>query len=109
LMRTDDLPDIFCLVLPLQFTFLLLLAALTTVSAKDSGLRKFSEFVPDHFFGNEHPIEHFSVMDEKRMSYELRHNGTRPCPSFDRLFFSDGFLFLDLPIQFWGNERTFLN
>ena len=79
------------------------------MSTKDSGLGEFSEFVPDHFFGDEHLIEHFSVMDEERMPDELRHNSAGARPSLDRLFFADGFQFLDLSVQFRGNERTFFN
>ena len=87
----------------------LLLSSLTAVSAEDSGQGKLAEFMPDHFFGNENLVEHFSVMDEERMPYELRHDGTSPRPSFDRLFFTEGFQFLDLSVQFWDNERTLLN
>ena len=79
------------------------------MSAKEPGLGELSEFVSDHFFGDKHLIEHFSVMDEERMPDKLRHDGAGASPSFDRLFFTDGFQFLDLSVQFWGNERTFLD
>ena len=87
----------------------LLFAALTAVSAKNSGLRKLPQLMPDHLFGNEHLVEHFPIVDEERVPDKLRHNGTCPCPSFDRLLFANGFQFLDLPVQFWGNERTFFD
>jgi len=85
------------------------LASLTAVSTKDSSLGEFSEFVPNHFFGDEHLIEHFSIMDEERMPNEFRHDRAGARPSFDRLFFAEGFQFLDLPIQSQRNERTLLN
>jgi hypothetical protein len=91
------------------FCPVLFLSAFAAVSSENAGLGKFAQFMSDHFFGDEHFVEHFSVMDEERITYELRHDGTRPCPSFDRLFFADGFLFLDLPVQFRGNERTFFD
>jgi len=88
---------------------ILFFTAFTAVSAKNAGQGKFTQLMSNHFFGNEHLIEHLPVMDEERMPYKFRHNGTSPCPSFDRLFFADGLQFLDLPVQFGGNERTFFN
>ena len=79
------------------------------MSAENPGLGKFTQFMPNHIFGNEHFVEYLPVMDEKRMSHKLRANSTSPCPSFDRLFFADGFQFLDLSKQWRRNERTFFD
>jgi len=87
----------------------LFLSAFSAVSSEESGLGELSQFVSDHIFGDEDFIEHFSVVDEKGIAYEFRHNGTCPCPGFDRLFFAAGFHFLDLSEQFRGNERTFFD
>jgi len=87
----------------------LFFAAFAAMSAKNAGQGELTQFVSDHFFGNEHLVEDPTIMDEKRMPYKLRDNGASPCPSFDRLFFADGFQFLDLSVQFRDNERTFFD
>jgi len=110
LERTDDLPDMFFRELPFCLPHTkLFFSSLTTMSAKEPGLGELSEFVSDHFFGDKHLIEHFSVMDEERMPDELRHDGAGASPSLDWLFPTDGFQLLDLSVQFRGNERTFLD
>jgi hypothetical protein len=111
--RTDVLPDKFFLVLPfllplsrfaaktqaLHHVVFLFFTAFAAVSAEDSGQREFSQFMPDHFFGNEHFVEHLPIVNKERVPHELRHDGTSPRPSFDRLFLASGFQFYDLSEQ----------
>ena len=69
--------------------------------------RKLAELVPDHVFRDEHGIENFAVVDEKRVADEIGRDERTARPSLDRLLDIGRGHFLDLHHEVIVDEGAF--
>lgn len=66
---------------------------------EDSRWRKFPEFMAYHIFSHEDGIKNFPIMNQERVSDEIRRNCRPTRPSFDRLFGATCIHLIDLLYQ----------
>src|SRR5262249_14016322 len=78
------------------------------VTLEHTGRREFAQLVPDHFFGHKQFHEHPSVVDFKRRTHEIRHDGAVARPRAERTVVVGPLLFLDLGQQSKIDVRAFL-
>ena len=74
---------------------------------EDSRRRKLPELVAHHVFGNKYRVKNFPVVNEERVSHEIRNDCGAARPCFDRLLASGACDFVDLLEQVLLNKWSF--
>ena len=69
--------------------------------------RKLPEFVTDHVFRDEDGIENLAIVNEERVTDEIRGNRRTSRPGLDRFFRRGIVHFIDFFEEMLVNERTF--
>ena len=80
--------------------------AIRRMAVERAGRREFTEFVPDHFLGDDHRDVLLAVIDAERQPDELRQDGRTPRPDADHLVTSGRARGIRLFQQITVDKRT---
>ena len=83
------------------------LGSMGAVLLEDSRRRKLSKLVAHHILRHEDGVKDFAVMNEERMSHELRRDRRAARPGLDRLLDGAVIHLVDLLEEMLIDERTF--
>src|SRR6202451_410919 len=83
--------------------------AVRRVAVERAGRRELTEFVADHFLGDDHRDVLLAVVDAEGEAYELRQNGRTPRPDADHLVAAGRTRGIRLFQQITVDKRTFPN
>ena len=84
----------------------LFLAAFASVTAENSGHRKFTQLVSNHFFSYEDFMENLAVVNHEGMSNKLRNDRAGSCPCLNRFLCIRLVKLINLGVQFRVNKGT---